>query len=289
MNNSSVFCHIQNIEDLYLTSRQLVTIALIDSIIMVGNVTANVLVKYILNKTKQFVNNTCKLILVLSISDLLIGIFVQNLFTPLLYEENYLVSSISQFLSVFFTHLSGYSIAIIGIDQIRIKFYANFKAIWSRKVVSTSISVAFFLALFQAVMTEIGLLLKQEQLVTLIFIAVDSVIIIMLIFPQIQTIRSSNAVLSESTTNASKKINKKITKLSKRIMLLVCFLVGPQAIIIYISYSNITSQFSHYQKSIFEFATCISLVFICVNGFANALSFLMTDLKAKNFLRDFIR
>ena len=51
MNNSSVFCHIQNIEDLYLTSRQLVTIALIDSIIMVGNVTANVLVKYILNKT----------------------------------------------------------------------------------------------------------------------------------------------------------------------------------------------------------------------------------------------
>ena len=156
MNNSSVFCHIQNIEDLYLTSRQLVTIALIDSIIMVGNVTANVLVKYILNKTKQFVNNTCKLILVLSISDLLIGIFVQNLFTPLLYEENCLVSSISQFLSVFFTHLSGYSIAIIGIDRyVRIKFYANFKAIWSRKVVSTSISVAFFLALFQAVMTEI--------------------------------------------------------------------------------------------------------------------------------------
>ena len=191
MNNSSVFCHIQNIEDLYLTSRQLVTIALIDSIIMVGNVTANVLVKYILNKTKQFVNNTCKLILVLSISDLLIGIFVQNLFTPLLYEENCLVSSISQFLSVFFTHLSGYSIAIIGIDRyVRIKFYANFKAIWSRKVVSTSISVAFFLALFQAVMTEIGLLLKQEQLVTLIFIAVDSVIIIMLIFLQIQTIRS---------------------------------------------------------------------------------------------------
>ena len=290
MNNSSVFCHIQNIEDLYLTSRQLVTIALIDSIIMVGNVTANVLVKYILNKTKQFVNNTCKLILVLSISDLLIGIFVQNLFTPLLYEENCLVSSISQFLSVFFTHLSGYSIAIIGIDRyVRIKFYANFKAIWSIKVVSTSISVAFFLALFQAVMTEIGLLLKQEQLVTLIFIAVDSVIIIMLIFLQIQTIRSSNAVLSESTTNASKKINKKITKLSKRIMLLVCFLVGPQAIIIYISYSNITSQFSHYQKSIFEFATCISLVFICVNGFANALLFLMTNLKAKNFLRDFIR
>ena len=65
-------------------------------------------------------------------------------------------------------------------------------------------------------MTEIGLLLKQEQLVTPIFIAVDGVIIIMLIFLQIQTIRFSNAVLNESTTNASKKINKKITKLSKR-------------------------------------------------------------------------
>ena len=156
---------------------------------MVGNVTANVLVIYILNKTKQLVNNTCRMILVLSISDLLIGIFDQNLFTFLLFEENCLVSSISQFLSVFFTHLSGYTIAIIGMDRyVWIKFYANLKAIWSIKVVLTSISVAFFFALFQAVMTEIGLLLKQEQLVTPIFIAVDGVIIIMLIFLQIQTI-----------------------------------------------------------------------------------------------------
>lgn len=175
---------------------------------MVGNVTANVLVVYILNKTKHLVNNTCKMILVLSISDLLVGIFVQNLFTSLLFEENCLVSSISQFFSVFFTHLSGYTIAITGMDRyVRIKFYANVKAIWSIKVVLTSISVAFFFALFQAVMTEIGLLLKQEQLVTTIFIAVDGVIIIMLIFLQIQTIRYSNAVLSESTTNTSKKIN----------------------------------------------------------------------------------
>ena len=72
-------------------------------------------------------------------------------------------------------------------------------------------------------------------------------------------------------------------------MLLLRFLVGPQAIIIYISYSNIISQFSHYQKSILEFATCISLIFFYVNGFANRLLFLMTNAKAKNFLQDFIR
>ena len=290
MNESSVFCHIQNIEVSYFTTRQLLTIALINSILMVGNVTANALVIYILIKTKQLLNNTCKLILVLSLSDLLIGIFVQNLFTSLLYEVNCLVSSVSQFLSVVFTHLSGYTIAIIGIDRyFRIKYYANFKAIWSRKVVLTSISTAFFLALFQAIMTEIGLLLMQEQLVTPIFIAVDVIIIIMLVFLQIQTIRTSNAVLNESTTSASKVINNKITKLSKRIMLLLCFFVGPQAIIIHISHSNITSQFSHDQKGIFEFVTCISLILIYANSFANALLFLMTNVKAKRFFRDFIR
>ena len=175
-----------------------------------------------MNKTKQLLNSTCKLILVLSVSDLFIGRFVQNLFTFLLYEVNCLVSTISQFHSVFFTHLSGYTIAIIGIGRyFQIKFYTNFKSIWSRKVVLTLISVAFFLDLFQALMTEIGLLLMQDQLITPIYIAVDGVIIIILIFLQIQTFQASNDVLSVSTTNASKTINKKITKLSNWIMLLL--------------------------------------------------------------------
>ena len=74
-------------------------------------------------------------------------------------------------------------------------------------------------------MTEIGFLLMQEQLITPIYIAVDGVIIIILIFLQIQTIQASNDVLSVSTTNASKRINKKITKLSNWIMLLLYFFV----------------------------------------------------------------
>ena len=289
MNESSVLCH-SHIKVSYLTSRQLITITVINFISMVGNLTANALVIHILIKTKQLSNNTCKLFLVLSVSDLLIAIFVQNLLPVVLYEINCIVNAVSAFLAVFFTHVSAYTIALIGIDRyLRIKYYAKFKAIWRKKVVLTLISVAFFLSLFIAVMAEISLILGLKKYVLPIYIAVDGIIIIMIVLFQIKTIRASNNVLSESTISAAERTNKKITELSKRIMLLLCFFVAPQSVTIYISNSNITDQLSHNQKSILEFFTCIGLIFIYVNGFANAVLFLMTNVKAKRFLQDFVR
>ena len=289
MNESSYLCH-SPIRVSYLSSRQLITITVINLISMVGNLTANTLVIHILIKTKQLSNNTSKLLLVLSVSDLLTAIFVQSLFPVVLYELNCIVIAVSIFLAVFFTYLSAYTIALMGIDRyLRIKYYAKFKAIWRRKVVLTLISVAFFLSFFIAVLTEISLILGLEQYVLPIYVAVDGIIVIMIVLFQIKTIRVSNTVLSESTISATERTNKKITKLSKRIMLLLCFFVAPQSITIYISNSNITDQFSYHQKSILEFVTCIGMIFIYVNGFANAVLFLMTNVKAKRFLQGFVR
>lgn len=289
MNESSYLCH-SPIRVSYLSSRQLITITVINLISMVGNLTANTLVIHILIKTKQLSNNTSKLLLVLSVSDLLTAIFVQSLFPVVLYELNCIVIAVSIFLAVFFTHVSAYTIALMGIDRyLRIKYYAKFKAIWRRKVVLTLISVAFFLSFFIAVLTEISLILGLEQYVLPIYVAVDGIIVIMIVLFQIKTIRVSNTVLSESTISATERTNKKITKLSKRIMLLLCFFVTPQSITIYISNSNITDQFSYHQKSILEFVTCIGMIFIYVNGFANAVLFLMTNVKAKRFLQGFVR
>ena len=289
MNESSVLCY-SHIRVSYLTSRQLITITIINLIAMLGNVTANALVIHILIKTKQLSNNTCKLFLVLSVSDLMVAMFVQNLLPVVLYKINCIVNAVSTFLAVLFTHVSGYTIALIGIDRyLRIKYYTRFKTIWRKKVVLTLIFVMFVLSLFIAVMVEISLILGLEQYILPIYVSVDGIIIIMIVFFQIKTIRVSNAVLSESTISAAERTNKKITKLSKRIMLLLCFFVAPQSIIIYISSSNITDQFSHNQKSILEFFSCIGMIFIYVNGFANAVLFLMTNVKAKRFLQDFVR
>ena len=72
----------------FLNTRQLAELAVCNILLIMGNVITNVLVMYILIKTKQISNVTCKLIFMLSISDLLIAVFVQTLLTAELYVRN---------------------------------------------------------------------------------------------------------------------------------------------------------------------------------------------------------
>ena len=114
------------------TFRQLIILTVFNVVLISVNVITNALVIYILIKTKQISNATWKLILVLSVSDTLLGIVAQPLFTIEFYNANCLVATTCLFVSVFLTHMSGYTIAIIGIDRyIRIKCFVNFKAIWT--------------------------------------------------------------------------------------------------------------------------------------------------------------
>ena len=65
---------------------------------------------------------------------LLIAIFVQNLVTAMLYVISCELLLVQIFFSVFLTHVSIYTIAIIGIDRyVRIKHYKNFNTIWTKK------------------------------------------------------------------------------------------------------------------------------------------------------------
>ena len=87
MNWSSADCQTNVIIVSYLTSTQVLVVVLLNTVLMVGNIIANGLVIYILIKTKQVSNITCKLIFMLSISDLMIGVFAQNLCTIHFYEK----------------------------------------------------------------------------------------------------------------------------------------------------------------------------------------------------------
>ena len=54
-------------------------------------------------------------------------------------DANFLFATSFLFVSVFLNHVSGYTIAIIGIDQcVRIEYFMNFKVIWTTRVVLTS-------------------------------------------------------------------------------------------------------------------------------------------------------
>ena len=101
------------------------------------------------------------------------------------------------------------TIAIIGIDRyIRIKHYANFKALWTTRVVLTLILIEVFLSLLQAIMILISFFSGIEYIIIPVYFAVDVVIIIGIIFLQILTIRTSNAIFHKSKITASDKTNK---------------------------------------------------------------------------------
>ena len=100
MNQTSLSCYIANMNIDYLNSRQLATLTVINLIIMVANVTGNTLVIYVLIKTNQTARIACKLILMLSISDFLVGAIGQNLFTALIYGPKCSVIHASLYLNI---------------------------------------------------------------------------------------------------------------------------------------------------------------------------------------------
>ena len=75
MNGTSADCVTSMMDFSNFTFRQLVSLTVFNMVLILVNVITNVFVIYILIKTKQISNVTCKLILVLSVSDMLLGIY----------------------------------------------------------------------------------------------------------------------------------------------------------------------------------------------------------------------
>ena len=284
MNKTLVSCYTSVFDVSLLTSRQLIIITIVNMILMSSNVIANAVVIYILIKTGQISNITSKLIFMLSASDLLQGFISQNLLTATFYETNCSVNDASRFLSVFLSHLSNYTIVIMGVDRyLRMKHFVNFKIMWTSRVVLKLIFLAFCIALLKALLITVGLLRGQKYAVYTIYIALDGIILGTIIILQIKTISTSNPLHDESIATASGKISKRVTKLSMRIMLFLCFFLTSH-LVMSVLREIIQDQLNVDDRSIIEFISFISLVLVYVNPSANAISFLMTNMKARRYM-----
>ena len=113
----------------------------------------------------------------------------------------------------------------------------------------------------------------------------DCMIIGVIFWLQIQTIWTSNAINSELTISTLGNINKKFEKLSIRIMILFCFFYAPCFIVGIIVRHFIIHRLNANEKIMLGFLSCLSVVFSFGNCYANAILFLMTNVKAKRLLR----
>lgn len=208
----------------------------------------------------------------------MIAIFVQNLSTATFYIIQCSLHVASLISKAFLLHLSMYVVAVISIDRyVRIKYYANFKRIWTT------------LALFQALMVTVAFILRKPRIGKLVYAAMDCMIIGVIFWLQIQTIWTSNAINSELTISTLGNINKKIAKLSIRIMILFCFFYAPCFIVGIIVRHFIIHRLNANKKIMLGFLSCLSAVFSFGNCSANAILFLMTNVKVKRLLRNLIR
>ena len=284
MNQTLGFCFSYSINVTYLTLSHLVILTVINVIVMVGNVVLNTLVMYILTKTNQLSNITCKVILTLSMSDLVTGAVAQNLFLAVLYRPSCSINLVTRTISTFSTNFSGYTTAILGVDRfVRIKYFTKVKTILTSRF--TLISMAFLAALFNAVGVPMGLLLMKENLFASVTLVLAVTVVTSVTLLQVIVIRTSNAVSNESIIDTSQEVNKKINKLSMSIMLALLFFTTP---FLFISSMKdfIQDLSSKNLKSGYEFTFGISVVFMYTYSLVNAILFLSMNGKAKRFLRD---
>ena len=286
---SSNYCFRDEIHISFLTYTQLVTVSIFNELVMVGNVIGNTLVIYVLIKTKHLSNVACKLIFMLSVSDLMVGAFGQNLFFAMLFGTKCSVKLSSRVLSVFFTSLSGYTIAIIGVDRFaRIKYRTNFSTKLTNRFMLALMSMACFRALISAVGTPIGLLLRKERIFTSISFGLSVIVLSIVTFLQVLVIQTSNAVFDESSVHASQTTNKNINKLSMRIMLLFAFFYTPYLAVSF-ARAALQKRLNRNEKSTLEFILRLASISSYTNSMIDAILFLIMNVKARRYLRDFAK
>lgn len=147
----------------------------------------------------------------------------------------------------------------------------------------------FFLALLETAMLEVGLLVREGQFFLFIYVAVDVIIVSVIILLQIETIRKSHSLHGESSITAARRTNQTITKLSMRIMILLCIFATSCSIIMNLIGTNNLDWLISHDKFISEFVYPMYSSLVFTNSFTNVLLLLMMNVKAKRLFRDLVK
>ena len=287
MKDASEECPTNAVDVPHLSDNQLIVLTVLDVLVLAGNVISNAVVIFLLLKTKQISNVSCKLIFHLSVSDLLIALLVETLFIVVIFKTNCAVKVTSQFIAAFLARLSAYTIALIGIDRfVRIKYKMTFRAILTTKSVMLMIFLVWVLALTNAVITTFGILVNKRVART-ISSSLDLMILIFVVFMQLLTIRVIKKINSrdrQPTPAIVQQTQNKITNMCMEIMLLFAIFLVPY-VVMQIVRNRIREDLDVRGKSLLEFTFRISILLGYSNSFANAVLFLTKNIKCRRFLK----
>ena len=148
---------------IYIAWSTRISLVALNIVIAVMTIVSNTLVMVTLHKTKQLRNHSMKLIYVLSLTNVLSGLFAQSCLTILLLMPNQLSCSAVWILVLvieLFIYNSNYLTALLSLDRfLRIRFQHNYHQVYSKSRFKASLCVLYFLISLQA---GLGLVARVE-------------------------------------------------------------------------------------------------------------------------------
>lgn len=289
MNGSSTQCISNAYGKEYLTNDQVLLLVITDSLILIGNFTANLLVLFLLVNTNQLKSYSCKFIFLLSIADVLSAFTVQTFYMPvnvLQIKPSCTVVSISQFLSATFPRLSAYTVGLMGLDRyIRIKYRITLNSIITPVRAYILMTTTTVLTLIVGIMTVTGINMNKTQLVRGITTFIDSIVFICIVALQIKTISILKAnVESAHNPDVLRATSDKMIQLASRIMKMFIILILPFLVISSL-HTRYARKLRGSSRCYMEFAFRLSFIGSYLNSLGNAVLFLTTNTPAKHYLK----
>ena len=272
-----------------LTGFQVLLVGVSNSIIMVGNFLANSLLMLCLIKTKQTTKPSYRMIFQLSFSDVLVAIITQPLLLVSTFGSHRSCAVIiSSRFSTIFIRVSTYTITLIGYDRyLRVKFPMTFQDRLTPCRVYAILFAMWLVALLNTCLMLSGLMM-ESQIVWGLAGFIDFSAMIIVISLQIKTVIAADAHRN-SVENLSvlEDTQKKIVKVAARIVLMFLIMELPYFVCVLVK-AIVINRLSEIDRGYLELAFQMSVNLVCMNSFGNAILFLLSNERAKRYLKQFI-
>eukprot|EP00111_Clytia_hemisphaerica_P009851 TCONS_00028877-protein len=270
----------------YMSSDQINFLIAYDIATGFFNFLANGLVIFALVLSKQTGNPSLKLIFLLSVSDCCLAVVVQSLFAVMMFKfphtQNCTFEMMTQFFGIFFTHTSGYIIALIGFDRYaRVKFLTKYSNIMTSKRVKILVIIVILLSVVQATLYVLGTTFGIFDKTKKIGVAVDFIVVLSVV---IVTIMAVCAVKSHRRNagdqSMMKAVDQTVTRLASKILLTIIIFYVIYVIIAFL-HSAQADKSTGAKRSWLEFGVFLGYLLTYTNSLVNALIFLSVNNKAR--------
>lgn len=257
----------------------------LNTIVAVLNLTLNMLVIYIITRTRQYTNKSVTLVLIVSCSDVITAIVCQPLIVYVLYIDSFYklsceLSMIVQYIFYFSPYFSVFTIAFIVYDRyVRITYTHRYDKFMTRRKFLFGLFIVVSVTTVQDGIITMATLKESTELGGLAVLPFNILTLFFEIYFYGKTIHKLHRYRNEcKQKNFNTSAENSFTKLAAAYLLMIVICFTPFTVIntIYATY-NKTDQ-SYYD---IQYAWLMSQILYCFNSFANAVIFLRVNRKAR--------